>query len=252
MADRIRDIKVKGKFFINDAYINGYAKYCGVYGTGVYNAICRHASAKQTAFPGIDRMAKKLNISRSSVIRGIEKLEEYNIIKVVRKKDLRGRQRVNTYTLLDKSVWKPIGASEMDSKNEKPSLSQTQAESTTDKSRVSEVDCKVTQYKVTQYKEAHIRGAESCSQEEIVEAYHEILPELPKVVKLTDKRKEQLAAICNENENWRSLVKWRGVFELVRGASFLLGNNDRGWKPDLEWITKEDNFIKIIEGKYHN
>ena len=89
----------------------------------------------------------------------------------------------------------------------------------------------------------------------IVELYHELLPELPKVQKLTDTRKKQISA------RWKSgdigdLDEWREYFEFVRGSRFLMGRSppSTGHKlfvADLEWLTKESNFVKVWEGKYH-
>lgn len=41
------------------------------------------------------------------------------------------------------------------------------------------------------------------------------------------------------------------VFQLVLKSEFLLGNNDRNWKCDFDWIFKPTNFTKILEGNYN-
>ena len=28
------------------------------------------------------------------------------------------------------------------------------------------------------------------------------------------------------------------------------GDSHKNWKPDLEWLLKSSNFLKVIEGKY--
>jgi hypothetical protein len=251
MKDKVRDLRVKEKFIVDDNYLNGYARVCGIYATGVYMALCRHASKYQVAFPGIELIAKKLKISRSSVIRGITKLEEFNIIRVSRGKNTKGQQAVNTYALLDKSCWKAIRVSPMDSENENPSLPQNKTESTTDINRVSEMDCKETQIKETQLRS---KKPPLCPYSSIVDLYHEVLPELPCVVKLTETRKKQLNTRWKESKKWQSLDMWREYFEHIRESPFLMGkvrSNGRPFKGDLEWFTKESNFIKVIEGKYH-
>ena len=98
---KIRDLRKKEQFIVDDAYINGYAIQAGIYGTGVYLELCRHAGRDQTAFPSIEHMAEKLGIGRDSVIEGIKKLQEFNIIQVKRL----GKRLCNQYTLLDKSEW---------------------------------------------------------------------------------------------------------------------------------------------------
>lgn len=43
----------------------------------------------------------------------------------------------------------------------------------------------------------------------------------------------------------------RTVFNLVLQSPFLLGGNDRNWKCDFDWIFKQANFTKILEGNYN-
>ncbi|MFO7970170.1 MAG: replication protein [Desulfobacterales bacterium] len=86
--------------------------------------------------------------------------------------------------------------------------------------------------------------------QEIVNLYHEILPELPRVVKLTDKRKSQIKARWFESEKTQTLDWWKGYFEMIRERPFLMGNNERGWKADIEFLTTQSKFIGILEGKY--
>lgn len=97
----IRDMRHKEKFQIDDFYLNGYAKECGIYATGVYVSLCRHADKQQLCFPSLKKIAEELGISRSQVIRAIKKLKEHNIIKVKRM----GKKLNNRYVLIDKSEW---------------------------------------------------------------------------------------------------------------------------------------------------
>lgn len=41
------------------------------------------------------------------------------------------------------------------------------------------------------------------------------------------------------------------VFQLVLKSEFLMGNNDRNWKCDFDWLFKPTNFTKILEGNYN-
>ena len=91
----------------------------------------------------------------------------------------------------------------------------------------------------------------SCPHQQIISLYHEILPELPMVKVWTQKRAKQLRARWMEQEKRQCLEWWRKYFEYVRESAFLMGNNNRGWSPDLEWLTNQSNLTKVIEGKYH-
>ena len=251
MPDKVRDLRIKEKFMVDDAYLNGYARVCGIYATGVYLALCRHCSKNQLSFPGIDLISEKLSISRPSVIRAIAMLEKYNIIKVTRGKDKQGRQKSNVYILLDKSIWKPARVND---RHPGPGQPQNKTGLTSEQNRVNEVDCKV---KAT-IKDTHIREGEkkpSCPFGEIVKLYHEILPELPMVKELTETRKRQLKTRWFAKKNRQSLDWWQKYFEYVRESSFLMGQantSGRKFQANLEWLTKESNFVKVIESQYHN
>jgi len=105
---KVRDLRKKDQFKIDDVYLNGYARFCGVNATLVYLSLCRQALFEiQKAFPSRDKMAFELGISIASVKRGIKKLIEYNIIKIEKEK-MGGRFNNNVYYLLDKSEWLPI------------------------------------------------------------------------------------------------------------------------------------------------
>lgn len=99
----------------------------------------------------------------------------------------------------------------------------------------------------------------ACPYDEIVDLYHEQLPELNCVNKvlLSDSRK------LNVKARWDFLVKdgeattrkdglalISRFFGCVRKQPFLLGANSRGWRADFDWLFKQANFIKVLEFKY--
>ena len=96
---------------------------------------------------------------------------------------------------------------------------------------------------------------------EIFDLYHEILPELPPAPNPTKKRKDSIRARWFEKvkvptsggfEEWdcNTLEFWKRFFGRVANSPHLMGENDRGWQANFEWITKKENFYKIIEGNY--
>jgi len=104
---KVRDLRKKDQFKIDDIYLNGYARICGVNATLVYLSLCRHAEFEsQKAFPSQNKIGFELGISVASVKRGIKKLAEYNVISIEKEK-MEGKFSNNVYYLLDKSEWKP-------------------------------------------------------------------------------------------------------------------------------------------------
>ena len=76
--------------------------------------------------------------------------------------------------------------------------------------------------------------------------YHNICVNLPKIRALTDKRKKAIIKLMK----LYSKEDIEKVFELANGSDFLIGNNDRGWKADIDFILRDDKFVSILEGKY--
>lgn len=105
---RIIDLRNKEKFFLDDVYLNGYAKHCGAKATLVYISLCRHANSSQVCWPSQDFISKEHSISRKTVYSAIKILQKWNIIDVFLQRSQGGKFLVTTYTLLDKSVWEPI------------------------------------------------------------------------------------------------------------------------------------------------
>jgi len=104
MNIEVRDLRRKDNFRIDDQFLNGYAKFLGVYAVGVYVSLCRHADKKQKCFPSIKRIAEELDIGRNSVIESLKRLDFWNIVR----KEREGKQLTNRYYLIDKNQWRAI------------------------------------------------------------------------------------------------------------------------------------------------
>ena len=110
---KIRDKRNKGWFWLDNEYLNGYARYFGAVGTAIYISLCRHVGEEQTCFPSQKTIAEELNIGERTIRKYIKLFEKYKIISVTRNTDKTTRRRINNvYTLLDKSEWKKPEASD--------------------------------------------------------------------------------------------------------------------------------------------
>jgi len=98
-----------------------------------------------------------------------------------------------------------------------------------------------------------------CPYEKIRDLYHEILPSNPECILLSENRKGQI------RQRWNSKIKsthcsdldfWRRFFTFISKSKFLTGRNAptngrKVFNPSLTWLTKAENFAKIIELHYH-
>ena len=100
-------------------------------------------------------------------------------------------------------------------------------------------------------------AAASVPYEAIKDVYHSKLPTLPQVRTLTTKRKGQIKQRWKSDEKFRSIEFWANYFEHVSRSDFLMGRSqpsagrDKPFEANLEWLTNESNFTKVIEGQYH-
>ena len=89
-----------------------------------------------------------------------------------------------------------------------------------------------------------------CPHKKIIELYHVVLPELPKIRTWPEHRKKALKTRWNEDSSRQSLDWWRGFFlEKVKPSDFLCGRVNE-WTASLDWIILPRNFAKVLDGFY--
>jgi hypothetical protein len=95
-----------------------------------------------------------------------------------------------------------------------------------------------------------------CPHQQIIAAYHELLPASPLIRDWTPARAAHLRARWNEDGKRQSLEWWKRFFAYIGTSPFLTGKVTSGdrkpFTPGLEWICKADNFAKIREGRFHD
>lgn len=80
----------------------------------------------------------------------------------------------------------------------------------------------------------------------VVESFNSICLNSPKVIKTTEKRKKLIKTIFKEF----GYEKMGDVFKKVAQSNFLGGGGQTGWVADFDWVMNQNNFIKVLEGKY--
>lgn len=78
----------------------------------------------------------------------------------------------------------------------------------------------------------------------VIDTYHKICISFPKIVSITNNRKKEILSILKIH----SLQDVEKMFINAENSSFLKGSD--GWKASLDWMMKEENFAKVLEGNY--
>ena len=84
--------------------------------------------------------------------------------------------------------------------------------------------------------------------QKIVNSYNRICKSYSKIKKLSKARKDAIKARLNtytEDE----LIE---VFEKAEASDFMRGKNNRNWKATFDWMIKDSNMAKILDGNYDN
>lgn len=84
--------------------------------------------------------------------------------------------------------------------------------------------------------------------EQVVDLYRSICVSYPKVISLSEARKRAIRARLK----MYSMDDFRMLFEKAEASSFLKGANNRNWSATFDWLLKESNMVKVLEGDYDN
>ena len=79
--------------------------------------------------------------------------------------------------------------------------------------------------------------------------YNEECTNLPKCLKITEKRKVAINKCLKEKID-EELFK--EICIKANQSNFLIGENDRNWKADFDFVTRTDKAMQILEGKYES
>ena len=87
---------------------------------------------------------------------------------------------------------------------------------------------------------------ESITCKQVVALYHEICISFPKIRSVSAARQKAIKARLNTY----SLDDFRTLFENAEASSFLKGKNERNWTATFDWLIKDSNMAKVLEGNY--
>lgn len=96
--------------------------------------------------------------------------------------------------------------------------------------------------------------AERIPYDRIVAIYNEVCGEkLPKCIKLTNKRRTLIKGCWNLEFNgmfpFRKGEFWTAYFNDCLNNKHWIGENDRGWTADIEFLTRQDKVLKVLEAQ---
>ena len=117
-----------------------------------------------------------------------------------------------------------------------PSKSESKSKSK-DKDKDKEID-----------KEIDKENRERIQYQQIADMYNDTCVSFPRLTSLSEARKKAIKARLKVY----SLEDFKRLFEKAEASTFLKGGNDRNWSATFDWLIKDTNMAKVLDGNYDN
>ena len=102
------------------------------------------------------------------------------------------------------------------------------------------------EYKRIKDKVVQKRPAFEVNYQPIADLYNETCVSFPRLTTLSEARKRAIKARLKVY----TLDDFKRLFEKAEASSFLKGRNDRNWSANFDWLIKDGNMAKVLDGNY--
>ena len=91
-------------------------------------------------------------------------------------------------------------------------------------------------------------GEEKANYQLIADMYNDTCVSFPAITTLSDSRKKAIKARLKTY----TVDDLEMAFKKAEASDFLKGKNDRNWSANFDWMIKDSNLAKILDGNYDN
>lgn len=201
----------------------------------IYGMLCSYAGSKATAYPSVDFICNKLKISRTRFYRHMNLLVGAGVVKKEQRKNENQSFSGNVYVLVPnlQNMKKPCAENiQMPyTENEHAGNASTGNEATNNNT----INNNTINNKNIEY-------------EKVIEMFNTICVSYPKVKSLSEARKNAIRARLRTY----SIDDLRKAFEAMERSEFLRGKNSSDWSANFDWVMKDRNLAKVLDGNYKN
>lgn len=90
--------------------------------------------------------------------------------------------------------------------------------------------------------------SERVNYQEIINLYNTICLSYPRIKSLSEARKKAIRARLKSYK----VDSFKTLFEKAEASDFLKGANNRNWSATFDWLLKDSNMAKVLDGNYDN
>lgn len=237
----------------------------------IYAYLISFAGSSRTAWPSVSIMAYELGMGRDTFYKYMNVLKETGYIQVERQREV-GRWVNNVYKINDspcpdlpdtvkpdkeKPYKEKPDTVNQDTNNNIPisnSFSSNQLEGSsgtnanamrTHSERKAEEPAADNEGHLSEHNES----AKQVPYEKIKDLFNNICTSYSQVRLMSERRKETVRARFKQ---YGGIDTFEELFKTAEASDFLKGKNNRKWKADFDWLIKEANMTKVLEGRYNN
>ena len=92
------------------------------------------------------------------------------------------------------------------------------------------------------------KESQKINYQEIADLYNSICKSFPRLIKLSNARKKAIKARLKTY----TIEDFKKLFIMAEESNFLKGKNDRNWSATFDWLIKDSNMAKVLDGNYKN
>ena len=93
---------------------------------------------------------------------------------------------------------------------------------------------------------ANVNVNEKINYQQIADMYNATCVSFPPCKRLSESRKKAIRARLNTY----TVEDFRQMFEIAEASDFLKGANNRNWRANFDWLIKDSNMAKVLDGNY--
>lgn len=211
-------------------------------------AFCHFANEeKKIAYPSIETVAEYSGLNRKTVQANIKKLEEKNLL-VDTKKRVGPTQSCRVFHVPFLTYKELLEANPKTGMLESEAIPKTDI---SDPKNGHEAIPKTGSKPVKEPVSNKAYGKPKVSPKAVMALWNDKFKEdYPrKMLELSTARQKVINARIKND--FKTIDEWTEFFDLLKNSNFLMGRTDRPFQMSLDWVCKQENFLKILEGSYH-
>lgn len=193
---------------------------------GLYAYLASLSDVNDECYPTVDLICHELEISKDRFYKYMRILVAAGVVKKIQIKTEGCKFGRNVYKLTHEVYF-----------SEKPYTENPDTESPT------------SEYKDANNKSINnnnINNNKDIDYQLIADMYNDTCVSFPHISKLSDARKKAIKARLRQY----SVDDFKRLFQMAEASNFLKGQNNRNWSATFDWLIKDANMAKVLDGNY--